>query len=93
MGVPAQPTVDASLEAGCRQTLNSNPLPAKIGDGGTLTTLGLLRRALSAEAIEFRGAVAQVSAGHVTAKTTQVVGGIAGVIPTSLTDCDQLAFM
>ena len=42
-----------------------------------LTTLGHLRRALSAAAIEFCGVIAPVSAGHATVSTTQVVGGIA----------------
>ena len=58
-----------------------------------LTTPGHLRRAQGAEAIEFCGAVAQVSAGPATVSPTQQVGGITRVIPTSLTHCDQLAFM
>lgn len=58
-----------------------------------LTTLGQLRLALSAEAIEFCGAVAQVSAGPATVSPTQEVGGITRVTPASLTHCDQLPLM
>jgi hypothetical protein len=46
-----------------------------------LTTLGQLRLARSAEAIEFCGAVAQVSAGPATVSPTQEVGGIAAGNP------------
>jgi hypothetical protein len=46
-----------------------------------LTTLGQLRRAQGAAAIEFCGAVAQVNAGPATVSPTQEVGGIAGGNP------------
>ena len=92
MGVPAQLTVGASLKAGCRQALNRQATPRQDGGGRMLTTLGHFRRALSAEAIGFCGAVAQVSAGPATVSPTQEVGDITWVIPTLPTHSDQLTF-